>query len=303
MNLRNKKILITGGHGFVGQHLIKFLIEKKDVAENNIYAPSSQELDLRILANAEKAVSGVNVVFHLAALSGGIGFSVSHPGQMFFDNVLMGFNLIDASRKAQVEKFVNIGSYNEYPSTSPMPLKEDDLWSGLPDQAFLPYGMAKKALLLLMQSYRQEYGFNGIHLIMASMYGPGYSVTNTTLIPSLIRQINKAKENNLPVIGWGTGKATRDFLYVEDAVRGMVLAAEKYDKPEPVNMGSGRETPVKEIFETLCRLMDFQGELKWDPTKPEGQLRYVMDSTKAKSEFGFISAIGLAEGLTRTLEI
>jgi GDP-L-fucose synthase len=303
MDLKNKKILVTGGHGFVGKHLINFLMERRGLAEKNIYGPNSQELDLRIAANAEKAVKGINIVFHLAALSGGIGFSVAHPGQMYFDNVMMGFNLIEASRKAGVEKFINIGSYNEYPKSAPMPLEEADLWSGLPDQAFLPYGLAKKSLLILMQSYRQEYVFNGIHLIMASMYGPGYKEDNTTLIPSLIRQINNAKKESLPLIGWGTGKATRDFLFVEDAAEGIILAAEKYDKPKPINLGSGQETPIKEVFETLCQIMGFPGEIKWDLTKPEGQLRYIMDSTKAKAEFGFEPKTTLIEGLKKTINI
>ena len=301
-NLKQKKILVTGGAGFVGRHLVKNLIEKRGVLEKNIFVPRSSDLDLRIKENAERAVRGMDVVFHLAALSGGIGFSASHPGRMFYDNAVMGLNIIEAARAAKVEKFINIGSYNEYPKSAPMPLKEDDLWNGLPEESFLSYGMAKKMLLIQLQSYRKESNFNGIHLIMASMFGPGYDPTSTTLIPSLIRQIEKSKKEGLPVIGWGTGKATRDFLYVEDAVEGMALAAEKYDKPEPVNIGSGQEAPIKEIITALCELMEFGGELKWDPAKPEGQLRYIMDSSKAQKEFEFKAAIDIHEGLKRTIE-
>src|SRR3989344_1529822 len=237
INLKDKKILVTGGAGFVGRHLVKNLIEKRGVPEKNIFIPRSAELDLRIKENAEKAVKGIDIIFHLAALSGGIGFSVSHPGQMFYDNAMMGLNLIESAKAAKVEKFINIGSYNEYPKDAPMPLREENLWDGLPEISFLPYGMAKKMLLVQLQSYRKESGFNGIHLLMASMFGPGYDVNNTNLIPSLIRQIEKSKKEKLPVVGWGTGKATRDFLYVEDAVEGIILAAEKYDKSEPVNIG------------------------------------------------------------------
>lgn len=303
INLQQKKILVTGGTGFVGRQLVKNLINKRGLFEKKIFTPRSAELDLRIKENAEKAVRGVDVIFHLAALSGGIGFSASHPGRMFYDNALMGLNLIEAARLAGVEKFINIGSYNEYPKTAPMPLKEENLWDGLPEASFLPYGMAKKTLLIQLQAYRKEYGFKGIHLILASMFGSGYDPASTNLIPALIRQIIESKKNNLPVIGWGTGRATRDFLYVEDAVEGIVLAAEKYDKPEPVNLGSGRETSIKELIGILCQLMDFQGEIKWDQTKPEGQLRYIMDSSHAKEEFGFVPTVGLTEGLKKTLEL
>lgn len=301
LNLQQKKILVTGGAGFVGRHLVKNLIEKRGIPEKNISIPRARTLDLRIKENAEKAVKGIDIVFHLAALSGGIGFSKDHPGRMFYDNAIMGINLIESARVAGVEKIINIGSYNEYPKDAPMPLKEENLWAGLPEDSFLPYGLAKKSLLIQLQAYRKEYGFNGIHLILASMFGPGYDESSTDLIPLLIKQINEAKKNNLPVIGWGTGKATRDFLYVEDAVEGMVLAAEKYNKAEPINLGSGREVPIKELIMILAKLMDFKGEIKWDKTKPEGQLRYIMDNSRAKEEFGFVPKVGLEDALKRTI--
>ncbi len=302
LNLKDKKILVTGGAGFVGQHLVRNLIEKRGVSEKNIFIPRYSEVDLRIKENAEKATRGMDIVFHLAALSGGIGFSVSHPGQMFHDNALIGLNMIEAAKNAGVKKFINIGSYNEYPKNAPMPLKEDDLWGGLPEDSFLPYGMAKKMLLIELQAYRKEFGFNGIHLIMASMFGPGYDAGKTDLIPSLIRQIDEAARKESSVVGWGSGKATRDFLYVEDAAEGIILAAEKYDKPEPVNLGSGKEVPIKELITVLCRLMNFKGKIEWDASKPEGQLRYIMDNSRAREEFGFSPSVGMEEGLRRTVE-
>lgn len=300
-DLTKKKILVTGGAGFVGRHLVKNLVEKRGIPRKNIFIPRSSELDLKIKKDAEKAVKGQDIVFHLAALSGGIGFSRANPGRMFYDNAIMALNIIEASKLRGLEKFINIGSYNEYPEKAQIPLSEESLWDGLPEFSLRPYGMAKKMALMQLQTYRQESGFNGIHLIMASMYGPGYDQNSTNLIPLLINQINDAKKNNTPIIGWGTGRATRDFLYVEDAVEGIILAAENYNKAEPLNLGGGKEVPVKELIETLCELMDFRGELKWDSSKPEGQLRYVMNISRASQEIGYKPMTDLKQGLKKTL--
>lgn len=301
LDLKQKNILVTGGAGFVGRYVVENLIKKRGVAPSNIIIPRSAQMDLRIRENAKKAVEGVDVVFHLAAVSGGIGFSAEHPGKMFYENAVIGMNLIDTAREANIEKFIHIGSYNEYPKSAAMPLKEEALWDGLPDGAFLSYGMAKRMLLMQLQAYRVESGFNGIHLIMASMFGPGGPVNN--LIPSLMRQIQSAKEKGGEVIGWGTGKATRDLLYVEDAAEGIVLAAEKYNKPEPLNIGSGREIPVRDVISLLCSLIGFQGHVRWDTSKPEGQQRYIMDIARAEHELDFRPIVSLEEGLRRTIGV
>lgn len=301
IDLKNKRILVTGGNGFLGKHIVRNLVEKRGVPRENIAMPHSAEFDLRKQEDAAKILQGQDIVIHLAALSVGLGSNIG-PATVFYSNAMMGLNLIEAAQKSGVEKFVSIGSANEYPADAPMPLKEDDLWKGLPDSHLLPYSMAKKIMALEAQLYRKEYGFNAIHLIMTSMYGPGFDPDNTLLVPTLIRQIEKAKKENQPhIVGWGTGLATRDFLYVEDAAEGIIKATEKYDKPEPVNIATGWEIPVKELMETLCRLLDFKGTIEWDASKPEGQRRYVLDVSRAEKEFGFRARTKLAEGLEKTV--
>lgn len=303
MNLAEQKILITGGHGFLGAAIIKNLIEKRGVSRKNISAPTSKEVDLRIKKNVAKAVSGMEVIIHCAAFTGGVGFHKVNPGQVFFSNAIMGLHLIEQSRLAGIKKFVSIGSATQYPEHAPMPLKEDDLWNGKPEQSQMAYSIVKDMLLVHGQSYRKEYGFNAIHLFMSTMYGPGDNWDGTYVIPSLIRQILFAKTQAQPILtGWGTGNATRDFLYIDDAAEGVIRAAEAYEKAEPVNIGSGVETPMREMMRSLGDLLDYRGEIRWDETKPEGQLRKVLDISRAQKEFNYAPKTDFATGLRKTIE-
>ena len=302
MDLKDKKILITGGGGFLGQHVIKNLVEKRGVPREHIFVPRSAEYDLRDQKVAQKLAEGKDIIIHLAALSVSLG-STTGPASVFYSTAVMGLNMLEAARLAGVQKFVSIGSANEYPENASMPLKEEDLWKGLPNSGLLAYSMAKKIMDLNVQLYHKEYGLNAIHLIMTSMYGPGFEPNSHLLVPTLIRQIEKAKAENAPhITGWGTGNATRDFLYVEDAAEGIIKATESYDKSEPVNIATGKEVPVRELMEGLCKLLEFNGSIEWDASKPEGQLRYVLDVTKAATEFGFRATTALAEGLKKTID-
>lgn len=302
INLKDKKILITGGGGFLGQHVVQNLIEKRGVPKANISVPRSAEFDLRDQAVARKVLIGQDVVLHLAALSVSMG-SHAGPASVLYGTTMMGLNVLEAARQAGVEKFVSIGSANEYPADAQIPLKEEDLWQGMPHTGLLAYALAKKVMNLATEAYRKEYNFNAIHLIMTSMYGPGFEPENTLLVPNLIRQIEKAKKENQPhIVGWGTGQATRDFLFVADAAEGIIKAAERYDGEKPVNIATGREVPVGTLMETLCRLLDYSGTINWDATKPEGQKRYVLDSARAKAEFGFEATTDLEDGLKKTVE-
>lgn len=293
--------MITGAGGFLGKHIVKNLLEKRGVSAENIFTPRSSECDLRKQDEAAKAVAGMDVVIHLAAYSVSIASNVG-PATVFYGTTMMGLNMLEAARQAGVQKFVSIGSANEYPHDAPMPLKESDLWTGMPGPGLLPYSMAKKAMAFASELYRKEYNFNAIHLIMTSMYGPGFEPGSSLLVPTLIRQIQKAKAENLPhIVGWGSGNATRDFLYVEDAAEGILRATEDYDKVEPLNIATGREIPVRELMETLCQLLGFEGGIQWDATKPEGQLHYVLDVSRAKEEIGFVADTSLKDGLTKTV--
>lgn len=301
IDLKTKKILVTGGAGFLGQHLLRKLKER-GVPEKNIFAPRSAELDLRLRENCEKAVRGQNIVVHLAGSTGGITFHKERPAQTFYDNLVMGVELMESARKAGVEKFVAIGTATEYPENASPPLKEKDLWNGQPEKIHIPYAVAKKMLLVQAQAYRRQYGFTGIHLLHTNMYGPG-DEKSSFVIPALIKRIREAKAEKLPFVEvWGSGRALRDFLYVEDAAEGIVLAAEKYEGAEPVNMASGREVSIGEVVKRLVELLDFGGEIHWDASKPEGHLRRVLDVSKAEREFGFRARTGFEEGLKKTIE-
>ncbi len=304
-NLKNSKILLTGGHGFVGTKVTEELL-KVGVKEVNIFRPRSKQLDLRKAADAQKAVRGVDLVIHLAAVVGGIGFNREHPAVCFYDNAVMGINLIEASRIEGVKKFVQVGTVCAYPKfPEHIPFKEEDLWKGYPEETNAPYGVAKLMLLQMLQAYRTEYGFNGIYLLPTNLYGPGdnFDPKSSHVIPALIKKFVEAKEKKeKEVIVWGTGKASREFLYVDDAARAIVLAAQKYDQPEPVNIGSSNEIKIKQLITLISQITGFKGQIIWDKSKPDGQPRRKLDVSRAKKYFGFVSKIDFLTGLKRTIE-
>lgn len=304
MNLSGKKILVTGGAGFLGGFVVEKLLAR-GVPESRITIPRSASDDLRVWENCERAVAGQDVVIHLAARVGGIGINRENPATFFYDNLMMGAQLMEAARKAGVKKFVAIGTVCAYPKFTPVPFKEEDLWNGYPEEGNAPYGLAKKMLLVQAQAYRAQYGFNAIYLLQVNLYGPrdNFDPASSHVIPALIKKVYDAKRSGDAFIEvWDTGKATREFLYVEDAAEGIVLATERYDKSEPVNLGSGKEISVKDLVEKICRLMDFRGEIRWDRSKPGGQPKRMLDVSKAKKEFGFTAKTDFDEGLKKTID-
>jgi GDP-L-fucose synthase len=305
IDLTQKKILVTGAHGFLGRHLVKNLLEQRKVPQKNLFLPTSQELDLRKWENCQKAVKGQEIVIHLAAKVGGIGLNKEKPGELFYDNLIMGVQLMEAARLAGAEKFVAIGTICAYPKFTPVPFKEDDLWNGYPEETNAPYGLAKKMLLVQAQAYRQQYGFNAIYLLPVNLYGPGddFNFKSSHVIAALIRKTYEAQRDNRDYIEvWGTGKPTREFLFAEDGAEGILLATEKYNKSEPVNIGSGMEISIKDLAELICKLMDFKGEIHWDTTKPDGQPRRRLDVSRAQKEFGFVAKTPFELGLRKTIE-
>jgi len=304
LNLKNSKILLTGGHGFVGTKVYEELI-KHGAKDKNISRPRSRELDLRLAENCVKAVKNKDLVIHLAANVGGIGYNREHPGKLFYDNAIMGINMIEQARKAKVKKFVQVGTVCAYPKFTPVPFKETDLWNGYPEETNAPYGNAKKMLMEMLQAYRREYGFNGIYLLPTNLYGPNdnFDPNSSHVIPALIKKFVEAMENHdEQVVVWGTGKASREFLYVDDAVRAIVMATLKYDKSEPVNLGSSNEIKIKELVTLIGKIVGFNGKIVWDKTKPDGQPRRKLDVSRAKKEFGFVSKVDFKTGLKKTIE-
>lgn len=289
----------------MGQKVYKELV-KNGADPKNIDRPRSKFLDLRIADNCVKAVKNKDLIIHLAANVGGIGYNQEHPGQLFYDNAIMGINLIEAARVAKVKKFVQVGTVCAYPKVPPrIPFREDDLWKGYPEETNAPYGLAKLMLLEMLQSYRREYGFNGIYLLPVNLYGPGdnFNPESSHVIPALIKKFVEAvKEKKTQVTVWGTGKASREFLYVDDAARGIVLAAKKYNKGEPVNLGSSFEIKIKDLVSLIARLSNYHGAIIWDKTKPDGQPRRKLDVSRAKKEFGFTAKVDFKEGLKKTIE-
>lgn len=301
----NKKILVTGGAGFLGSHLVDNLLQKREIMQKQIIIPRSRAYDLRKWENCNKVVKGIDIIIHLAARVGGIGFNQKNPGMLFYDNILMGSQLIEAARLEGVEKIVQIGTVCSYPKHTSAPFKEEYFWNGYPEETNAPYGIAKKALLVMAQAYRQQYGINIIYLIPVNLYGPrdNFDLESSHVIPALIRKFNEAvRERKKNVVVWGTGKASREFLYVEDAVEGILMATEKYNKPDPVNIGTGEEITIKELANMIAELTEFDGQIKWDINKPDGQPRRCLDTYKAKKEFGFEAKIDLKEGLKKTIE-
>ncbi len=300
---KNKKILLTGGAGFVGKHVFEELL-KRGAEKKNIVIPRSSKYDLRDPKTTLRLTKKIDIVMHLAGNVGGIGYNREYPGTLFYDNITMGVNLIEAARINKVKKFVCIGTICAYPKFTPIPFKEENLWNGYPEETNAPYGIAKKVLLVMLQAYRQQYDFNGIYLLPVNMYGPGdnFDPKSSHVIAALIKKIYDAKkQGKKEIIVWGDGSATREFFYVEDAARSIVLATEKYNKADPVNIGAGFEISIKKLVHTLVKLMDFKGKIIWDKTKPNGQPRRMLDTTKAKKEFGFKSVIGFEEGLKKTI--
>lgn len=297
---KNKNVLVTGGTGFLGTYFVKKLKE----TDAKIFYPDSRQYDLRKNRNCHKVVHGMDIVIHLAAKVGGIGYNLKYPGEMFFDNIMMGAQLMEEARLAGVSKFIAIGTVCAYPKFTPIPFKEKDLWNGYPEETNAPYGIAKKMLLVQSQAYRQQYGFNSIFLIPVNMYGPGdnFDSESSHVIPALIRKTVEAKRNNKKeIIVWGTGKSTREFLFVEDCVNAIILACEKYNKPDPVNIGSHSEISIKDLVNLICSIVGYQGKIVWDKSKPDGQPRRKLDTSQALKEFGFKAKMPFREGLRRTI--
>ena len=300
-----RNILVTGGAGFLGTQVVRNLIETRSVQRSRITIPRSRETDLRRMSDCETAVMDKDVVIHLAARVGGIGFNQENPGALFYDNVLMGVNMIEAARRAGVGKFVQLGTVCAYPKFTPVPFKEEDLWNGYPEETNAPYGVAKKSLLVMAQAYRRQYSMNIIYLLPVNLYGPGdnFDLQSSHVIPALIRKFVEAKETARGTVElWGTGKASREFLYVEDAAEGILLAAERYDKESPVNLGTGQEIAISVLADTIAELVGYNGTVKWVTSKPDGQPRRRLDTSRAENEFGFRAKIPLREGLSRTID-
>lgn len=301
MVLKDKKILVTGGSGFFGKNIIEALA-KRGVSKENIFAPRMAELDLRKKEDCELAVKSKDVVIHLAGITGNAEFHRSHPAEVFYDNLMMGVELMDTARRAGVQKFVTIGSVTEYPEKARLPFHEEDLWIGAVEPIHAPYTVAKKMLLVEAQAYRKQYGFNAVHVLLTNMYGPGEHNEGGP-VPELISKIGEAKKKGEKFIeGWGTGKPTRDFLYVKDAADGVLLVAEKYDGAEPINLGSGFEVSMKEAAALIAKVMDFNGEIKWDAKKPDGQMRRVLDTARIEHELGFKATTDFKTGLKDTIK-
>lgn len=300
----NKRVLVTGGHGFLGSFLVERLIGR-GLERESIRIPRSRETDLRRWENCVKAVEGMDTVINLAANVGGIDYNRENPGTLFFDNAIMGIQLMEAARREGVSKFVAVGTVCAYPKYTPIPFREEKLWDGYPEETNAPYGLAKKMLLVQAQSYRAQFGFNAIYLIPVNLYGPrdNFDLKRSHVIPALIRKMVDAKargENEVEV--WGAGEASREFLYVEDAAEAIVLATERYEESDPVNIGSGSEVKIKDLVSLISKLTGFDGEIIWNRTKPDGQPRRMLDTSRAEARFGFRAKTSLEEGLRRTIE-
>ena len=298
------RILVTGGAGFLGGFVIQKLRQR---GFNQITVPRKRDYDLTREADVERVYADAkpDIVMHLAAEVGGIGANRDNPGRFFFANAAMGLHLIEGARKLGLKKFVQVGTICAYPKFTPVPFKESDLWTGYPEETNAPYGIAKKALLVMCQSYRQQYGLNAIYLLPVNLYGPNdnFDLHTSHVIPALIRKCIEARNrNDKQITAWGTGSASREFLYVEDCAEGLVSSLERYDSPEPMNLGSGREISIKDLTHLVARLANFKGEIVWDKSKPDGQPRRCLDVTRAKEAIGFVAGTTLEAGLKTTIE-
>ena len=301
--MKNKRITITGGNGFLGKHLIKAF---RNHGHENIVVADLPDYNLIDLGDVRRLYEETkpDIVVHLAAKVGGIGFNRENPGSLFYDNIMMGVQLIHEGYLRKIDKFVALGTICAYPKFTPVPFREDDLWNGYPEETNAPYGLAKKMMLVQSQAYRQQYGFNSIFLLPVNLYGPGdsFDPSSSHVIPALIKKCVDARIlGEKEIIAWGSGKATREFFYVEDAAEAIVLATEKYNKSEPVNIGAGFEISIRDLVELIVELTGFQGRIAWDATQPDGQPRRMLDTTKALQEIGFRAATDFREGLRKTI--
>jgi GDP-L-fucose synthase len=299
-----RRVMVTGGGGFLGKVVVRRL---ESAGATDVFVPRSADYDLRRPADVARALADgrPDLVIHLAAVVGGIGANRENPGRFFYENAIMGIELMEQARRAGVDKFVQIGTVCSYPKFTPVPFHEDELWNGYPEETNAPYGLAKKMLLVQGQAYRQQYGFNVIHLIPVNLYGPGdnFDPASSHVIPALIKKCVDARERGDDHIEvWGTGSASREFLYVDDAAQGIVLGAERYDGVDPVNLGVGHEITIRELVELIVRLTRFEGEIRWDATKPDGQPRRALDTSRAHERFGFKAWVGFDDGLRRTID-
>ena len=304
---KNKRVLVTGGAGFLGS----FVVEKlKQQGCKDIFISRSKEYDLVCMESVKRLYKDAkpDIVIHLAAQVGGIGANQENPGKFFYDNLMMGVQMMEEGRKLGIEKFVTIGTICSYPKFTPVPFKEEDLWNGYSEETNAPYGLAKKMLIVQSQAYRQQYGFNSINLLQVNLYGPGdnFNPESSHVIPALIKKCIDAMSYELPheptITVWGTGKPTREFLYVEDAAEGILMAVEKYNKSEPINLGAGFEISIKDLVNLIIKYTGFKGRIIWDKSKPDGQPRRCLDTTKAEMEFGFKAKTGFEFGLKKTIE-
>ncbi len=304
INLKEKTVIVTGGAGFLGKFVVNNLKEKNC---KNIFIPLIEEYDLRDIEDIKRMYKDAkaDIVIHLAAVVGGIGANRENPGRFFYENLIMGIQLIEEARLTGIEKFVALGTICAYPKFTPVPFKEEDLWSGYPEETNAPYGLAKKMLLVQSQAYKQQYDFNSIFLLPVNLYGPGdnFNPSSSHVIPALIKKFYEAKKSNEnEVIVWGTGKATREFLYVEDCAEGIILATELYDKPDPANLGAGFEISIFDLADKIKNIIGFKGNIIWDSSKPDGQPRRCLDVTKAKKEFNFKAKTDFDKGLRNTID-
>ncbi len=305
MDLANERIVITGGAGFLGRHLQKELLAR-GAAPENLLIPLIEDYDLTREVDVVRMYDDMapTVIIHLAAEVGGIGANLDNPGRFFYANMAMGLHLIEQARVRSLKKFVQVGTICAYPKFTPVPFREEELWNGYPEETNAPYGIAKKALLVMLQAYRQQYGLNGIYLLPVNLYGPGdnFDLQTSHVIPALIRKFCQAVDTEADeVVIWGSGSVSREFFYVEDAARGVATATQRYDDGDPVNLGAGFEITIKDLAEKIRELTGFEGKLVWDASKPDGQPRRCLDTSRAKERFGFTADMAFEEGLKRTI--